>query len=276
MNLLNSNRIVQRRQGFEKLNKLKENRNKTIIIHYSCESFFNIDGRTPRITSICVKSRVNGESKAFSIHLQAQFNHINLKEATENNIDFLEKQMLDEFNRYVKAHGNHLWVHWNMRNASFGFEAISNRSRIVGGKPVVIDDDMKFDLPDILGLLFTYDFVEHKPNGQLLNMANLNKISTRDALTGKEEADAFEHKDYLKLHMSTMRKVEIIDRVLDILEKNTVAVKSKAKDIYGLSFLGIIEIIKSSPVLLIIWSIIIYIIGAATEPIIQKFFGTSN
>jgi hypothetical protein len=275
MGLLRSNRLNERASGLVKIKKLKENNNKTLVIHYSCESFYNAEGRTPRITSICVKNRGNGEAKAFTIHLQAQFSHINLLEATNDDIDRLEKEMLSEFNNYVKSHSTYSWVHWNMRNASYGFEAISNRSRIVGGEGIYIDDDLKYDLSDILGLIYTYNFVEHKPNGQLLNMANLNSISTRDALTGKEEAGAFEQKQYLQLHMSTMRKVEIIDRILKELEQETIKIKSKNKEIFGLSIIGISEIVKNTPFLLIIWMIIIYILGAASEPIVQKLFGTS-
>ncbi|ALA43247.1 MULTISPECIES: hypothetical protein [Paenibacillus] len=275
MRIFRSHRLDERMQGIEKLNKLKSNRNKTLVIHYSCESFFNLEGRTPRVTSICVKNRASGETKAFSIHLQAQFKKINLAVASVQDIDLLEKEMLSEFNSYVKKNSSYCWVHWNMRNASYGFEAIANRCRIVGGRTFTIEDDQKFDLPDILGKLYTYNFVDHQPSGQLFNMSHLNAISTKDALTGKEEAEAFENKDYLKLHMSTMRKVEMIDRILNLLEQDNTKIKSKKTEIYGLSFLGVIEIVRSSPLLLIIWSIIIFILGAAMEPVIQRFFGTS-
>jgi hypothetical protein len=41
-------------------------------------------------------------------------------------------------------------------------------------------------------------------------MAKLNNISVRDALTGKQEAEAFEQSNYLKLHMSTMRRLKLL------------------------------------------------------------------
>ncbi|MCR2805946.1 hypothetical protein [Paenibacillus soyae] len=276
MGFFRSNRLDERQQGLEKLNQLRNNRNKTLVIHYSCESFFNIEGRTPRVTSICVKNRASGETKAFSIHLQAQFKKINLVNATVQDIDLLEKEMLSEFNLYVKKHNLYYWVHWNMRNASYGFEAIANRCRIVGGKTFSIEDEHKYDLPDLLGKLFTYKFVEHKPSGQLLNMSNLNTISTKDALTGLEEATAFSNNDYLKLHMSTMRKVEMIDRILTLLEQGTIKQKTKIRDIYGLSLLGVFEIVKNTPFMLVIWSLLVFILGAAMEPVIQRIYGTAN
>jgi hypothetical protein len=49
MAFFTSERLEDRRRGQKKVQELKEARNKTIVIHYSCESFFNIHGRTPRI-----------------------------------------------------------------------------------------------------------------------------------------------------------------------------------------------------------------------------------
>lgn len=95
----------------------------------------------------------------------------------------------------------------------------------------------------------------------MLNMAIKNNISTRDALNGKEEADAFDEKNYLKLHMSTMRKVEVIDRILEELEYNTLDVVSKFNDIYGLSIIGIITLIRENPILFTTWSVIVFFIG---------------
>jgi hypothetical protein len=105
----------------------------------------------------------------------------------------------------------------------------------------------------------------------MLNLSLKNKISTRDALTGKGEAEAFDEKDYLKLHMSTMRKVEVIDRILEKLEYNSLEVESKWKDIYGFSITGIITIIRENPVLFTIWSIIIFIIGTIIQFVVQNF-----
>ncbi|MFT4061883.1 MAG: hypothetical protein QM642_05940, partial [Edaphocola sp.] len=77
-------------------------------------------------------------------------------------------------------------------------------------------------------------------------------------------------------HKSTLRKVDIMDSVIDRVDKNELKVASKPKHIYGLSIPGIIEIVKNNWLLIAIWTILFYILGAATEPIIQRLFGTSN
>lgn len=276
MGILKSERLEERNQGKKQINDLKSKNNKTLIIHYSCESFFNLNGRTPRVTSICVRNRGNNTTKTFSIHIQAQVAKKELCCINNSEYDYLEKQMLKEFFSYMKTHSTFYWVHWNMRNADYGFEAISNRYKILGGHPKDLEDQFKIDLQQVLGKIYTYNFEQHEPDGQLLNLSNRNKISTRNALKGKDEAEAFENREYLKLHMSTSRKVEMIDRILSLEEKGKLKVNSSFIDIFGLTPVGIFEMIRNNWILFILWSILLYIIGAACEPIVQNYFGTSN
>lgn len=276
MSFFSSERIESYKYGRKKVEKLKDQRDKTLIIHYSCESFFNLKGRTPRVTSIGIKNRGNNTTKAFSIHLQAQIHGKPLDSLSDQDYDTLEKSMLKDFYEYIKKHNTYNWVHWNMRNANFGFEAISNRALILRLKPVKIDDQFKFDMPDILGEIYTYSFEMDKPSGKMLNLASRNKISCRDALSGKQEADAFEKdKDYLKLHMSTQRKVEIIDRILSFEETDKLKTNVSIVTKYGLSFSGIGQIVANNWLLLLFWSIFLYLLEAAFEPLVQKFFHIS-
>ncbi len=94
-------------------------------------------------------------------------------------------------------------------------------------------------------------------------------------MKGKEEAEAFDNRDFLKLHMSTSRKVEIIDRILTLEEKEKLKVKASFFKIYGISPMGIFEMIRNNWILFLIWSVVIYLIGSAFEPIVQKYFGTN-
>lgn len=273
MEFFQSERLNDLNVGKKKIAELKESQDKTVIVHYSCESFFNTKGRTPRVTSICVKTRGNNNAKAFSIHLQAQIQDKDLTTLTDDDYDALEKEMLKEFYDFVKKHKTYKWVHWNMRNASYGFEAIANRYKILKGKPTDIEDQFKYDLPDLLGLIYTYKFEAHKPKGQLLNLADRNQVTSRDALTGKDEANAFDNKQYLELHMSTMRKVEVIDRILTVEEKNQLKVGIKIYQIYGLTPKGTVEIVKNNVWLFAVWSLLIFIAGIALEPIVQNLLG---
>lgn len=277
MAFLSSGRLDDRRIGLKKIEELKNKKNKTLVIHYSCESFFVTHGRTPRITSIAVRNRDNGTSVVFSIHLMAQIKNKDLSNLSLQDFDYLEKEMLKDFYIFLKKHQVYCWVHWNMRNANFGFEAIDNRFRILGGHPRNIEDQFRYDLPEILGLIYTYKFEKHDSptKGQLLNLSARNKISSRDALKGKDEAEAFENKDFLKLHMSTIRKVEMIDRILTLEEKKQLKVNVWLFTACGLTPSGLIEIVRNNWLLFTIWSIIMAMIGMALEPVVQRFFGTS-
>ena len=139
-----------------------------------------------------------------------------------------------------------------------------------------IDEDRKYDFPRILGKIYTYGYEKNKPDGRLLNLANRNNITTIDALKGIDESTAFDNKEYLKLHKSTLRKVDIIDSIIGRADKDELKVSVKKRHIYGLSIPGIIEIVKNNWILIAIWTFLFYVLGAATEPVIQRLFGTSQ
>ncbi|MDP3684021.1 MAG: hypothetical protein Q8S01_08820, partial [Ignavibacteria bacterium] len=73
-------------------------------------------------------------------------------------------------------------------------------------------------------------------------------------------------------HRSTLRKVDIIETIISKIANNSLTVNSNVKQIYGLSISGIIEIVKNSWILFLIWSILVFSIGAIFEKIIQSIF----
>ena len=144
MTFLSSERLDDRRIGLKKIEELKNKKSRTLVIHYSCESFFTIHGRTPRVTSIAIRNRDINTTIVFSIHLMAQIKGKDLSNLSLQDFDYLEKEMLKDFYAHLKKHQSYCWVHWNMRNANFGFEAIDNRFRILGGHPETLK--INFDL----------------------------------------------------------------------------------------------------------------------------------
>jgi hypothetical protein len=275
MHILNSPRLRERKEGFDLLNELLKDKVKCYVIHYSCESFITNHGKTPRVTSICIRNLKTAQTKSFSIHLQAQLAGIDFNNLSDTQYDSLEKDMLNEFSALVRMYPAHKWIHWNMRDSNYGFEAINNRIRILGGQSFEIADDFKYDFPIILGHIYTYGYEKNRPKGRLLNLAERNYITTQNTMTGTEEADAFDNKEYLKLHMSTLKKVDIIASIIHRVENDELIVFAKRKYIYGLTLPGCIALVKETPWLLILAGIIGYLIGAALEPIVQNVFGTA-
>jgi len=183
------------------------------VIHYSCESFYDRqDGASPRVTSIAVRKLSDGQTRSFSIHQVAEREGLSGADL-ENSYDQLERLMLDEFYAHIAGVGEVIYLHWNMRDANYGFAAIEHRYRVLGGVPIDIDDGRKVDLSRLLIDVYGNSYMRHR---RLESLLDVNGISRLQFLTGKEEAEAFHAHDYVKLHQSTLRKVDVL---ADIAER---------------------------------------------------------
>lgn len=206
-----------RKKALDELSEIAQNKDNLLIIHYSCESFYGIeDGRTPRITSIAIRHFSSTQSTSFSIHKTAEKKNIAF-DKIEEHYDELEKETLDEYMKFVKNHAHCHWLHWNMRDMNYGFKAIEHRYSVLTGKPVVIEDTKKYDLGKKMKEIFSENYAEHP---RLENIVKMNGITSHNFLVGNLEADAFDKKEFVKLHQSTLRKVdamqELVERILMI------------------------------------------------------------
>ena len=166
------------RKIFAEIDKNPQN---FLIIHYSCESFYDIkDGHTPRITSIAVYDYSSAQTDSFSLHKVAEKNHISADEI-ECHYDKLERNMLDEFFNYAKEHQSYTWIHWNMRDINYGFKAIEHRFSVLSGEPYKIADTKKLDLARLLIQCYGVGYIDHPRMEKLLDY---NKIKAKDYLTG--------------------------------------------------------------------------------------------
>lgn len=80
------------KKAVQVLKEIDKNPENYLIIHYSCESFYDItDGHTPRITSIAVYSFNTAQTESFSIHKTAERKHVRIEDI-ESQYDQLEKK----------------------------------------------------------------------------------------------------------------------------------------------------------------------------------------
>ena len=215
-----------------------------LIVHYSCESFYDItDGRTPRITSIAIRNLNNGQTESFSIHKTAEIKHIALSDIATH-YDLLEKEMLTEYFDYISRHSGFTFIHWNMRDINYGFAAIEHRYKVLGGNPESIPDNKKLDLPRTLISLYGKNYIGHGDHGRFLTLLEYNNITTKDALNGEEEALAFSKMEYIKLHQSTLRKVDCMANIYLQTVDGTLKTEARWIDRYGIHPKIIIELIK--------------------------------
>ncbi|MCZ4432045.1 hypothetical protein O3S81_20250 [Agrobacterium sp. SOY23] len=223
----------RRKEARQRLYDIGEDRAHTLVIHYSCESFYEIkDGRTPRVTSIAVRYFASGTTASFSIHKSAELSKIAFGDI-DGQYDVLEKQMLDEFFKFIEIHQQYQFVHWNMRDINYGFQAIEHRYKVLGGNPISIQESKKTDVARLLIDVYGPGYAAHGKSGRLHTLMDLNSIKTKDVLTGKEEAQAFDDKEYVKLHQSTLKKVDVVDNLLDRFIDGNLKTQAKFKEKYG-------------------------------------------
>jgi hypothetical protein len=222
-----------------------------IVIHYSCEGFDDRpDGSSPRITSIAVRNLGSAQTQSFSIHQMAERRHLS-RAQLEQHYDELEKSMLDDFYAYVRTHRDYTWLHWNMRDSKFGFQAIAHRYKVLGGdEPPEIPEDRLFDLPRYLHAIYGRHYAPHP---RLESLTKLNKLDNHEFLNGQGESDAFDNKDYVKLHHSTLRKVDIFSVFAERAHDGSLETKADKKDIYGGYGEAIGEFLKEN------WTIVVLI-----------------
>ena len=183
------------------------------VIHYSCESFYNRpEGMSPRITSIALEETEFRANQSFSIHQTAEIHGFSL-DTIKDRYDCLEREMLTSFFAYLSKFQNERYLHWNMRDANYGFQAIEHRFRVLhgcAGKLHKVDDSKKLDLSRLLQDIYGSSHIDHPRMEKLLEK---NGIARKDFLSGKEEAEAFDCQDFAALHLSTLRKVDVIANI---------------------------------------------------------------
>ena len=210
--LIRLQRSREARAGFEVINAKRDS---YLIIHYSCESFYEIkDGRTPRITSIALRNFASAQTHSFSIHKCAEQDGVATGDIPQS-YDKLERMMLDEYFAFMGAQGGFSFVHWNMRDINFGFQAIEHRYKVLGGTPYIVSDSRKFDLAKELIALYGVKYAPHGKQGRFMALMELNRITGKDAMDGAQEATAFENQQFVALHQSTLRKVDVMSNVLE-------------------------------------------------------------
>lgn len=231
---------------------ISSNKQKAYFIHYSCQTLSDEnEGYSPRITSIAVLHALSSQMHSFSVHLVAEEMGIPREEIFDR-YDDIERQMLKNYFDFLATkRDNSIWVHWNMSNINYGFEALEHRFRVLThNEPIHIDEKNKFNLSTIIKKKFGADYVKHP---QMVNLMELNGGRDRHFLSGEEEVRAFKAKEFIKLHNSTMYKTYFFREVFNRLISNTLRTennqfKYKLNQLYQnpmVQILGIIGIIGS-------------------------------
>jgi hypothetical protein len=261
---LTMSRYTDYKYAKDRLKDIEDKPEKYLIIHYSCESFFNLEGKSPKIASISVRQFNNAQTNNFSIH---QYSEILNTEISPETYKKIEKELLKDFFKFVDKNGEKTWIHWNMRDSSFGFNALEQRFKVLDGTPTVIDNDKKIDL----GYLFKQYFGEgYIGNPHIESLMNLNKFNPKNFLNGKQEAESFDKREYVKLSLSTSSKVNLFSSFITAATNNTLKTKTSKWKMRGTNILGLYATFTSSIYgKFVIW-ILNLVIGGIIGALISK------
>lgn len=244
----------QHLESCETLNNIWKNKSKYLIIHYACESFYEKSmAKTPRITAIAIRSFESGQTHSFSMHQTAELLNIDTSDITTK-YDEIEFEMLKMFSIFLQSSKEKYWIHWNMRDGNYGFQAILHRYKILRNKfdpngqsspeMLEINDDNKYDLSLLLIRKYGSGYIG---NPRMVMLAKENKMSMKDLLTGSEEASAFENGEFHKLLLSTLSKVTLFSNILQKTIDNDLKTQSRKSDIYDSWKIRVINYITKNP-----------------------------
>ena len=184
---------------------IKGNPENFYIIHYSCQSL-NDDNEalSPRITSIAISHYATEQTVSFSTHSIAEELHI-LRENVQERFDEVERRLLQQFFIFIRDRRDKYWMHWNMRNLTYGFEHLEHRFRVLGGNDApVIPVERRLNLNDLLADRYGPGYAKHP---KMKSLMELNGGIKRFFLSGEEEVLAFQRGEYIRMHNSTLGKV---------------------------------------------------------------------
>ena len=219
------------------------------VIHYSCEICFYPNtpgGRSPRITSIALRRLDNGQTVSFSIHKVAETKGVATSDISKY-YDCLEREMLQDFYKQLKNYQQMKFLHWNMRDSNYGFQAIEHRYRVLcrnDNDVYLVDDKDKTDLARLLVDIYGFGYIGHSRLEKLLEK---NNISQLNFLTGAQEAEAFENKEFVALHQSTLKKVDVMANIAGRAHDRSLKTNSGWWDMHGGRIARVIAWITENP-----------------------------
>lgn len=243
--------IKERKLAVSNLKKLTEDSSKVLFIHYSKSNTFDDDeygNISPIITSIVIKSLDGQIDKQFAIHFEADKADIPIDDI-QNSYRELELRILNAFNAFVKRHIDCNWIHWDMKNIHFGFEAIKHRYEKIFGDLsdyAEIPGNNKKNLRDIIEGMYGEKFVDGPDTLRSLMKCNSGNVDNNTYLSPTTESTEFENKNFVGVIKSVDLKVEFIKKAtgklmqkkLIVINKNNYAAFADMVDHPVFTFIG--------------------------------------
>lgn len=189
------------------IKEIKKRPDEFYIIHYSSENLFDqsTQGMTPRITSVVASHYTSGQLQSFAIHTAADTLNIPRQNVAAH-YDVVEREMLRQLYDFIGPRTQNFWIYWNMRSIVFGFEHLAHRYRTLSGiAPPTIPVEHRINLNDVLREKFGDLYAAHP---QMINLMRLQGDLPMHFLTGEQESACFANQEFIRMHQSTISKVQ--------------------------------------------------------------------
>lgn len=238
-----------------------ENKSNYIFIHYARQNCFDESyAKGPRVIAIAVMEANDAQMRLFSLKKTSEELDIDFFSADNNDKDYIEKCMLEKFFAYAEVHVDCMWLHWNMKNNTFGFAALEERFEQLGGTPFHFDRNTH-NISHILKKKYGENFAGNtKWNGEvagkMYDIFELNNINDSEILNGNQEIKEFILQNITVIEQSTVAKVKGFQVIMDKALDNVLKTRSNIlRDVYGLNIRGIIEYIHDNAVAAFLFSV---------------------
>jgi hypothetical protein len=182
------------------------------------------------ICAIVIKSLDGSLEQHFAIHIEADKANIPYEEI-ENSYRDLEFRTLKAFNDFVKRHSQNLWLHWDMKNIKFGFEAIKHRfEKLFSGlreRREEIPLNNRINIRQLLESMYGEKFAITDDKLASIMKENNGRILDQQYLTLDRESMEFERKNYTAVINSLDCKVDFLCRAVIQLNRKKLKVVNK-------------------------------------------------
>lgn len=233
------------------------------VVHYACQSFFRPQQGSPRVASIALRNLGNGATDSFSIHRELEI----FAKGHQPTLDDLERSMLEKYFQFIAAHKGMTFVHWNMRDMTFGFAALEHRYEVLGGNPYVLPNHNKIDLAIVITNIYGTDYL---PRPHFESVAKRNNLSLAGYIPGGEEPDAFSNGEYFQVLQSTLCKVALIGEVARLAFDRTLKTNATLWTLNVGRFREACELFDRNPVQA--WASALFAIASASFAVFMKIF----
>ena len=232
----------RRKAAREDIARALQSRNHAYAIHYVGGGF-----TTPgaRVTAIAARNLGTGVTESFEIEPHLRAWGINPVQATEGDLDRAERRMLDSFYAFVRQHPGYVWLHWNMRNSTFGFLALDNRQRALGGRRVQIPEGQRVDLAARLIDIYGDSYAD--PLNRLKSVAMKNGLALAHLVDGPDQAGAIEKRDFAAATRSLHNRIDVMYALATKAHEQTLKTQAPFADRVAATG-GLIKWAKEHPV----------------------------